>query len=132
MGWERGETEEIFLEVGEKKKRRTGQIRYKEKVNKKKMDKGNGIRKKKTQRGTQEKRCEREGRSKSTILERSGIKKKRRRILGLRKTIWDSESTRNMGWGTELEKNWKDATERVQMGRSRGKKRKKKGRAAGE
>jgi hypothetical protein len=56
-------------------------------VNKKKMDKGNGIRKKKTQRGTQEKRCEREGRSKSTILERSGIKKKRRRILGLRKTI---------------------------------------------
>jgi hypothetical protein len=51
---------------------------------------------KKTQRGTQEKRCEREGRSKSTILERSGIKK-RRRILGLRKTIRDSESTRNMG-----------------------------------
>jgi hypothetical protein len=31
-----------------------------------------------------------------------------------------------MGWGTELEKNLKDATERVQMGRSRGKKRKEK------
>jgi hypothetical protein len=55
MGWERGETEENFLEVGEKKKRRTGQIRYKEKVNKKKMDKGNGIRKKNTKGNTRKK-----------------------------------------------------------------------------
>jgi hypothetical protein len=32
---ERGETEEFFLEEVEKKKRRTGEKRYKEKVNKK-------------------------------------------------------------------------------------------------
>jgi hypothetical protein len=34
MGWEKRETEEKFLE-GEKKRRRTGEKRYKEKVNKK-------------------------------------------------------------------------------------------------
>jgi hypothetical protein len=35
MGWERGETEEKFLEEGEKKRRRPEEKRYKEKVNKK-------------------------------------------------------------------------------------------------
>jgi hypothetical protein len=59
-------------------------------------------------------------------LERSGIKKKRGRILGLRTTIRGSGTGGDLGGGTELGKNRKDATERVQMGRTMGKKRKKK------
>jgi hypothetical protein len=35
MGWERRETEEKFLEEGEKKRRGTGEKRYKEQMNKK-------------------------------------------------------------------------------------------------
>jgi hypothetical protein len=35
MGWERRETEETCLEEGEKKRKRTGEKRYKNKVNKK-------------------------------------------------------------------------------------------------
>jgi hypothetical protein len=67
-----------------------------------------------------------EGRSKSIILERSGIKKKRGRILGLRTTIPGSGTGGDLGGGTELGKNRKDATERIQMGRTMSKKRKKK------
>jgi hypothetical protein len=75
MGLERGGTEETFLEEGDKKRRRTGEKKYKVKVNKK--------------------------------------------IDGQRK-----QKPENKHKG-------KVATERVQMGRSRGKKRTKKGRATG-
>jgi hypothetical protein len=79
--------------------------------------------KKKTQRGTQEKRCERKGRSKSTILE-----------LKKGEEFWDYVRQFEIMSLPETwveERSWKkiDATERVQMGRSRGKKRKEKGKS---
>jgi hypothetical protein len=52
--------------------------------------------------------------------------------LGLRTTIRDSGTGGDLGGGTELGKNRKDATERVQMGRTMGKKRKKKSKSCRE
>jgi hypothetical protein len=72
MGRERGEAEETRLEEGEKKRRRTGEERYKEKVNKK-LD---GQRKPKP-----EKKHKGESRyRKSTNGKVKGQKEKRKRI----------------------------------------------------
>jgi hypothetical protein len=111
MECERRETEEKFLEEGEKKRRRTGEKRYKEKV-KKKVD---GQRKRKPEKkykGEHKKEDTKgEVKVRSTILEHNGIKKKggafweyvrQLKIMGLAET-WVEERSwkRNRKVATE-------------------------------
>jgi hypothetical protein len=72
-----------------------------------------GQRREKIRRGGHKKKNNENGKSEGIIWERSGFKKKRRRVLGLRETICDSGSGRNMGRETKLGKNKKVVTERV-------------------
>jgi hypothetical protein len=70
MRWERRETEENILEEGEKKKRRTDEKRYKEKVN----EKVDGQRKRKL-----EKKHKRESRYRKSTNGKQKVQKERRK-----------------------------------------------------
>jgi hypothetical protein len=74
------------------------------------MDKESGIRKRNTKGNTTKGKAQAKTITKTTKVSVlywnvEGLRKKRRRILGLRETIWDSGAGREMGRVTELGKN---------------------------